>query len=78
MFKDLIAALEALNLKPGESVDLKDLCQGAGLSLTTWAERFNSNSVSWMVREELDEAGFEAVGHIKGRRRRPYWDIVKR
>ena len=69
MFEQLIQALDAQNLKQGESIGLKKLCAAAGLNVPMWAERLGSVSIKLMVEEELKGAGYVVQEGMRGSRR---------
>lgn len=68
LFDELIEALQAQDLKPGESISFRQLCKQSGLSTHKWAERFNSVGIIMMISEELEEAGFVVKTKQYGRR----------
>ena len=71
LFSQLVQALEAFyrhqEVKPGDSVSLRQLCKSTGLSPEVWFERIQSPGVGLMVKEELTEAGWQVQQKFIGR-----------
>ena len=69
MFSELIKALEAMNLKPGDTIGLKKLCECSGLSVSRFGWVLDSNSCAWMLAEDLNQAGFDVRYSRRGKRK---------
>lgn len=69
MFSDLINALKAQDLKPGESISLRQLCQASGLKPGIWVERLNFASTRFLVMEELGPEGYDVEVTYRSRRK---------
>ena len=68
MFDELRQALEAADLKEGETIGLKKLSEKTGLRIPKWAEQLKSLSIGFLVREELAKAGFGYAAMRRGRK----------
>lgn len=67
MLDELIKALDVVNLQQGDTIGLKKLCEASGLKTSTWGERLASPSISYMIREALEKAGYIVRAQRRGR-----------